>query len=150
MTNHVISHTSKLVRPAEIDTQSVSLVDMQGRLRRAGIPCCQLRRDIIQKHIAAIICWRTDLEMATPDGFAAGWQNRAMAIILMAPDLSTIRPVRGWKVQQWCCVNVLDHRTRCACAALRRAILKKQIAAAWSDRAGAKMATDWTFFLSPA
>jgi glutamine synthetase len=89
----------------------------------------------------------TDLEMATPDGYAStSWQS-GYGDYVMAPDLSTIRLTPWLEGTALVLCDVLDHHTHAPVPHSPRAVLKKQIARLDALGFEAKMATELEFFL---
>ena len=89
----------------------------------------------------------TDLEMGTPSGYAStSWQS-GYGDYVMAPDLTTIRPVPWLEGTAMVLCDVLDHHTHEPISHSPRAILKKQIKRLEALGLEAKMATELEFFL---
>jgi len=89
----------------------------------------------------------TDLEMATPEGFASTSWETGYGDYVMKPDLDTIRPVTWLDGTAMVLCDVLDHHDHLPVPHSPRAILKKQIARLEALGFEAKMATELEFFL---
>mgnify|MGYP001803948674 CR=1 FL=1 len=89
----------------------------------------------------------TDLEMATPGGYAAtSWEN-GYGDYVMTPDLTTLRNVPWLDGTVMVLCDILDHHTHAEVPHTPRAVLKKQIARLEALGFDAMMATELEFFL---
>ncbi len=138
---------SARVSEGSIDTVLVCLVDMQGRLMGKRFHAANF---IEYSHAETHCCnylLATDLEMATPDGYAAtSWQS-GYGDYVMKPDLSTIRQMPWLEGTVMVLCDVLDHHTHDAVPHDPRAVLKKQITRLEGLGFTAMMATELEFFL---
>ena len=89
----------------------------------------------------------TDLEMATPDGYASTSWETGYGDYVMKPDLSTIRPLPWLEGTVMVLCDILDHHTHEPISHSPRAILKNQIKRLKAMGIEAKMATELEFFL---
>ena len=89
----------------------------------------------------------TDLEMATPDGYASTSWSAGYGDYVMQPDLSTLRPVPWLEGTALCLCDILDHHTHAPIAFAPREVLKRQIARAQAMGFAPIMATELEFFL---
>ncbi len=89
----------------------------------------------------------TDLEMATPDGYASTSWERGYGDYVMKPDLTTLRPVPWLEGTAMVLCDVLDHHTHEPVPHSPRAMLKRQIARLEALGFDAMMATELEFFL---
>ena len=136
-----------MVKTGEIDTVLVCMVDMQGRLMGKRFHAVNFVETSFKETHCCNYLLATDLEMATPEGFAStSWQS-GYGDYIMAPDLSTIRPVPWLEGTALVLCDVLDHNTHQPVPHSPRAILKKQIARLEALGFEAKMATELEFFL---
>jgi len=135
------------VAEGTIDTVLVCFVDMQGRLMGKRF---HAQAFIDSGHEETHCCnylLATDLEMATPDGFAStSWQS-GYGDYVMKPDLATLRPVPWLEGTAMVLCDVLDHHTHEPVSHSPRAMLKKQIARLTEMGFSATMATELEFFL---
>ncbi len=134
------------VADGEIDTVLVCIVDMQGRLMGKRF---HAQAFVDSGHDETHCCTyllATDLEMATPDGYAATSWQQGYGDYIMKPDLSTLRPVPWLEGTAMVLCDVLDHHHN-EVAHSPRAILKKQIARLADMGFSATMATELEFFL---
>lgn len=136
-----------MVETGEIDTVLVCFVDMQGRLMGKRFHGVNFVQSSFQETHCCNYLLATDLEMATPDGYAStSWQS-GYGDYTMKPDLSTIRPVPWLDATALVLCDVLDHHTYEPVSHSPRAILQKQITKLSSLGFNAKMATELEFFL---
>ena len=136
-----------MVETGEIDTVLVCFVDMQGRLMGKRFHGVNFVQSSFQETHCCNYLLATDLEMATPDGYAStSWQS-GYGDYTMKPDLSTIRPVPWLDATALVLCDVLDHHTNEPVSHSPRAILQKQITKLSSLGFNAKMATELEFFL---
>jgi glutamine synthetase len=89
----------------------------------------------------------TDLEMATPDGYAATSWESGYGDYVMKPDLSTLRDMPWLPGTVMVLCDVLDHHTHQPISHSPRAILKRQIDRLSALGYNAMMATELEFFL---
>lgn len=135
------------VNEGAIDTVLVCVVDMQGRLMGKRFHA----RAFVDSGYEETHCCKyllaTDLEMATPTGFAStGWQS-GYGDYVMKPDLSTIRPVPWLDGTAMVLCDVIDHHTHKPVPHSPREMLKRQIARLAELGFSATMATELEFFL---
>ena len=136
-----------MVETGEIDTVLVCFVDMQGRLMGKRFHGVNFVQSSFKETHCCNYLLATDLEMATPDGYAStSWQS-GYGDYTMKPDLSTIRPVPWLDATALVLCDVLDHHTNEPVSHSPRAILQKQITKLSSLGFNAKMATELEFFL---
>ena len=87
------------VAEGSVDTVLVCLVDMQGRLMGKRFHA----RNFVEHAYAETHCCNyllaTDLEMATPDGYASTSWEKGYGDYVMRPDLATLRPM-PW-LEEW-------------------------------------------------
>ena len=140
-------HLKGWVADGTVDTVLVCFVDMQGRLmgkRFHGANFVETSHD--ETHACNYLL-ATDLEMATPDGYASTSWRAGYGDYVMKPDLSTIRPVPWLEGTAMVLCDVLDHHTHEPVPHSPRAILKRQIARLAERGLEARMATELEFFL---
>ncbi len=130
-----------------IDTVLVCLVDMQGRLMGKRFHA----RNFIEYSYEETHCCNyllaTDLEMATPDGYAStSWQSGYDGYV-MKPDLDTIRPMPWLEGTVLVLCDILDHHTHKEVPHTPRSMLKRQVKRLEKLGYTAKMATELEFFL---
>ncbi|MAN76546.1 MAG: glutamine synthetase [Rhizobiales bacterium] len=135
------------VSEGEIDTVLVCLIDMQGRLMGKRF----LARTFIDSAWEETHCCNyllaTDLEMATPDGYAATSWEAGYGDYVMKPDLATLRPVPWLEGTAMVLCDILDHHSHAPVAHSPRQVLKTQIARLAALGFEAAMATELEFFL---
>ena len=136
-----------MVAEGAIDTVLVCFVDMQGRLMGKRFHAA----NFVQHSYAETHCCNyllaTDLEMATPEGYAASSWEKGYGDYVMKPDLSTIRPVPWLDGTAMVLCDILDHHTHAEVSHAPRAIIKAQIARLAALGFDAMMATELEFFL---
>ena len=141
------SELKAAVKAGSIDTVLVCAVDMQGRLMGKRF---HAQNFVDHSHEETHCCnylLATDLEMATPDGYASTSWRAGYGDYVMKPDLSTIRPVPWLEGTAMVLCDLLDHHTHQPVPHSPRAVLKKQIARLDALGLTAMMATELEFFL---
>ncbi|MEO0910417.1 MAG: glutamine synthetase, partial [Pseudomonadota bacterium] len=137
----------KGVNAGTIDTVLVCLVDMQGRLMGKRFHA----RNFIDHSYAETHCcnylFATDLEMATPDGYASTSWEKGYGDYVMKPDLSTLRLMHWLEGTAMVLCDILDHHTHEEVPFTPRAMLKNQVNRLAKLGFTAKMATELEFFL---
>ena len=135
------------VAAGTVDTVLVCMVDMQGRLMGKRFTA---RHFVDSAHNETHCCnylLATDLEMATPDGYASTSWRHGYGDYIMKPDLSTLRPIPWLDGTVMVLCDVLDHHTHQPVLHSPRAVLKHQIARLKALGYTALMATELEFFL---
>ncbi|GIT91717.1 glutamine synthetase [Jannaschia pagri] len=129
------------------DTILVAMVDMQGRLMGKRFTV----QNFLEAGHAETHCCNyllaTDLEMATPDGYAATSWEQGYGDYVMTPDLSTLRPVPWLDGTAMVLCDVTDHHTHTPVPHSPREMLKAQVARAKAMGLTPMMATEIEFFL---
>ena len=136
------------IEQGTIDTVLTCIVDMQGRLmgKRLHAEAFLEIADGGETHCCNYLL-ATDLEMATPDGYASTSWSAGYGDYVMQPDLSTLRPVPWLEGTALCLCDILDHHTHDPIAFAPREVLKRQIARAQAMGFTPIMATELEFFL---
>ena len=136
------------IEQGAIDTVLSCIVDMQGRLmgKRLHAEAFLEIADGGETHCCNYLL-ATDLEMATPDGYASTSWSAGYGDYVMQPDLSTLRPVPWLEGTALCLCDILDHHTHAPIAFAPREVLKRQIARAQAMGFTPIMATELEFFL---
>ena len=135
------------VNDGSIDTVLVCMVDMQGRLMGKRF---HAKHFISEGHKETHCCdylLATDLEMGTPDGYAATSWEDGYGDYTMKPDLTTLRKTPWLDGTAMVICDVLDHHTHEEVTHSPRAILKKQIKRLQEMGFDPVMATELEFFL---
>ena len=83
------------VAAGDVDTVLVCLVDMQGRLMGKRFHAGHFVAGAYEETHCCNYLLATDLEMATPDGFASTSWESGYGDYVMKPDLTTLRPCPG-------------------------------------------------------
>ncbi|MDC1480851.1 glutamine synthetase family protein [Ascidiaceihabitans sp.] len=134
------------VSDGSVDTVLVCIVDMQGRLMGKRF---HAQAFVESGHAETHCCTyllATDLEMATPGGYAATSWEQGYGDYTMKPDLDTLRLVPWLEGTAMVLCDVLDHHQK-SIAHSPRAMLKTQIARLTEMGFSATMATELEFFL---
>lgn len=137
----------KAVKANEIDTVLVCGVDMQGRLmgkRFTGVHFIESGHE--ETHCCNYLL-ATDLEMATPEGYASTSWRHGYGDYIMKPDLSTLRPVAWLEGTAMVLCDLLDHNSHNPVPHSPREILKRQIARFEAMGLTPVMATELEFFM---
>jgi glutamine synthetase len=135
------------VADGKIDTVLVCFTDMQGRLMGKRFHAANF---VEHGHAETHCCnylLATDLEMATPDGYAATSWAQGYGDYTMIPDLATLRPVPWLDGTAMVLCDVIDHHTHAPVPHDPRAMLKAQAARADAMGLTPMMATELEFFL---
>lgn len=135
------------IKTGTVDTVLCCFVDMQGRLMGKRIFAQHFVESAWEETHCCNYLLATDLEMATPGGYAStGWQT-GYGDYVMKPDLATLRPVPWLQGTVMVLCDVLDHETHHPVAHSPRAVLKKQLDRLAAPGFTASMATELEFFL---
>ncbi|KEJ88512.1 glutamine synthetase family protein [Sulfitobacter donghicola] len=135
------------VSAGEIDTVLACIVDMQGRLMGKRLVAQFFVDSGWEETHCCNYLLATDLEMATPEGYASTSWESGYGDYIMKPDLGTIR-LAPW--QDGCALvlcDVLDHHTHKEVPFSPRAMLKAQIARLEEQGLSPVTATELEFFL---
>ncbi|MCH2094734.1 MAG: glutamine synthetase family protein [Rhodobacteraceae bacterium] len=135
------------IAAGEIDTVLTCMVDMQGRLMGKRFHA-EAFLDMAEgeTHCCNYLL-ATDLEMATPDGYASTSWSAGYGDYIMKPDLTTLRPVPWLDGTALVLCDVLDHHTHQPVPHSPRDVLKRQVARAQAMGLTPIMATELEFFL---
>ncbi|MDF1669655.1 MAG: glutamine synthetase family protein [Roseovarius sp.] len=131
----------------EIDTVLVCLVDMQGRLMGKRFHAGHFIAGAWEETHCCNYLLATDLQMATPDGYASTSWETGYGDYVMKPDLDTLRMVPWLEGTAMVLCDVLDHHTHQDVPHSPRAVLKKQLKRLEAMGFDAMMATELEFFL---
>ncbi|MBO6540586.1 MAG: glutamine synthetase [Rhizobiaceae bacterium] len=137
----------KRVADGSIDTVLACMVDMQGRLMGKRFVAEHFVESAWEETHCCNYLLATDLEMATPDGYAATSWRQGYGDYVLKPDLETLRPVPWLEGTVMVLCDVLDHHTHEPVPHSPRQILKAQIARLQAMGFEAAMATELEFFL---
>ncbi len=135
------------VADGSVDTVLVCFVDMQGRLMGKRFHAGHFVGGAYKETHCCNYLLATDLEMATPDGYAATSWASGYGDYVMKPDLATLRPVPWLEGTVMVLCDVLEHHTHAPVPHSPRAMLKAQIARLDAMGLEAMMATELEFFL---
>ncbi len=130
-----------------IDTVLVCFVDMQGRLMGKRFHVSNFIDSAYEETHCCDYLLATDLEMATPDGYAASSWQRGYGDYVMKPDLSTLRPMPWLEGTVMVLCDILDHHTHAPVPHAPRQVLKNQIARLAGHGLTPMMATELEFFI---
>ncbi|MEW9920182.1 glutamine synthetase family protein [Marimonas sp. MJW-29] len=135
------------VSTGEIDTVLTCFTDMQGRLMGKRFHAVNFVESSFKETHCCNYLLATDLEMATPDGYAATSWRKGYGDYIMAPDLSTIRLIPWLEGTVMVLCDILDHHTHAPVPHDPRAMLKRQVVRLGELGFDAMMATELEFFL---
>ena len=130
-----------------IDTVLVCLVDMQGRLMGKRFHVSNFLDSAHEETHCCNYLLATDVEMATPDGYASTSWEKGYGDYVMKPDLSTLRPVPWLDGTAMVLCDLIDHHTHEPVPHSPRQMLKAQVARAAKIGFTPMMATELEFFL---
>ncbi len=137
----------KATQSGAVDTVLVCFPDMQGRLQGKRFVARHFINSAWRETHCCNYLLATDLEMATPPGYAAASWQAGYGDYVMKPDLTTIRPLPWLEGTVMVLCDLEDHHDHQPVPHAPRAILKRQIAAL--DGLGYELmaATELEFFL---
>ncbi|MGR3614941.1 MAG: glutamine synthetase family protein [Paracoccaceae bacterium] len=135
------------VSEGTIDTVLTCFPDMQGRLMGKRFHAVNFVETSFKETHCCNYLLATDLEMATPDGYASTSWEQGYGDYIMAPDLTTIREVPWLEGTAMVMCDILDHHTHAPVPHSPRQMLKAQIARLKELGLDAMMATELEFFL---
>jgi glutamine synthetase len=135
------------VGDGSIDTVLVCIIDMQGRLMGKRFVARHFVDSAWQETHCCDYLLATDLEMATPDGYAATSWESGYGDYVMRPDLATLRPVPWLEGTALVLCDVLDHHTHEPVPHAPRTVLKRQVERLAAMGLSPVMATELEFFL---
>ena len=107
-----------------IDTVLVCFVDMQGRLMGKRFHVSNFLESAHEETHCCNYLLATDLEMATPDGYASASWRRGYGDYVMKPDISTLRRMPWLEGTVMVLCDILDHHTHQPVSHAPRQILK--------------------------
>ncbi|MGO1395639.1 MAG: glutamine synthetase family protein [Halomonas sp.] len=135
------------VGSGDVDTVLMCFVDMQGRLMGKRFHAHHFIEGGWGETHCCNYLLATDLEMATPDGYASTSWKAGYGDYVMKPDLATLRPVPWLEGTVLVLCDVLDHDTHAPVPHSPRAVLKRQLARLADMGYDAVMATELEFYL---
>ena len=130
-----------------IDTVAAVMVDMQGRLMGKRFHARHFVDGGVDETHCCNYLLATDLEMATPDGYASTSWASGYGDYAMVPDLSTLRLTPWVEGAAMVLCDVMDHEGEAPIPHSPRAMLKKQLARLEKLGFTANAATELEFFL---
>ena len=130
-----------------VDTVLACIVDMQGRLMGKRFVAQHFVDSAWEETHCCDYLLATDLEMATPDGYASTSWEKGYGDYIMKPDLSTLRPVPWLDGTAMVLCDIQDHHTHSEIPMSPRAMLKKQVERAEGMGLAPIAATELEFFL---
>ena len=145
--NLSLDDLKKSVAAGEVDTVLACFVDMQGRLMGKRFLAQHFVDGGYEETHCCNYLLATDLEMATPDGFASTSWKSGYGDYIMKPDLGTLRKMPWLEATAMVLCDVLDHHHHKPVPHSPRAMLKKQLAKLERMGFDAIMATELEFFI---
>lgn len=130
-----------------IDTVVAVMVDMQGRLMGKRFHVQNFIDVAFDETHCCNYLLATDLEMATPDGYASTSWSSGYGDYVMKPDMSTLRVTPWAEGAAMILCDVQDHHTHQDVPHSPRAILKRQIARLRDLGYTCSAATELEFFV---
>ena len=135
------------VADGAIDTVLACTIDMQGRLMGKRFVARHFVESAWEETHCCDYLLATDLEMATPHGYASSSWERGYGDYVMKPDLSTLRPVPWLEGTALVLCDLLDHHSHEPVPHAPRTILKRQVERLAARGLSPVMATELEFFL---
>lgn len=137
----------EMAATGEIDTVLVCMVDMQGRLMGKRFHVQNFLDHSVEETHCCNYLLATDLEMATPEGYATTSWRKGYGDYVIRPDLDTLRLVPWLEGTALVLCDVLDHHHYEPVPQSPREMLKTQIARCEALGFTPTMATELEFFL---
>ncbi len=135
------------VADGSVDTVLTCIVDMQGRLMGKRFHAQNFVDHSFEETHCCNYLLATDLEMATPEGYASTSWRAGYGDYVMQPDLDTLRLVPWLEGTAMVLCDVLDHHHHKPISHSPRQVLKRQIERLEAMGFSAQMATELEFFL---
>ncbi len=145
--NLTFSELKEEAATGRIDTVLVCMVDMQGRLMGKRFHVTAFLDGGYDETHCCNYLLATDIEMATPDGYAAASWESGYGDYVMKPDISTMRRVPWLDGTAMVLCDLIDHHTHDLVPHAPRQVLKSQVARAEALGLTPMMATELEFFL---
>ena len=130
-----------------LDTVLVCLIDMQGRLMGKRFHVSNFLESGHKETHCCNYLLATDLEMGTPEGYAATSWEAGYGDYVMKPDLGTLRRIPWLEGTAMVLCDIMDHHTHQPVPHSPRQILKRQVERAEAMGLTPYMATELEFFL---
>ena len=130
-----------------LDTVLVCLIDMQGRLMGKRFHVSNFLESGHKETHCCNYLLATDLEMGTPEGYAATSWEAGYGDYVMKPDLGTLRRIPWLDGTAMVLCDIMDHHTHQPVPHSPRQILKRQVERAEAMGLNPYMATELEFFL---
>ena len=137
----------KAAAEGTVDTVVAVIVDMQGRLMGKRFHVQHFIDSAYEETHCCDYLLATDVEMATPDGYASTSWSTGYGDYVMKPDLDTLRLTPWASGAAMVLCDVIDHATHKDVTHSPRAILKAQIARLESMGMRCVAATELEFFV---
>ena len=137
----------KAAADGTIDTVVAVIVDMQGRLMGKRFHAQHFIDSAYDETHCCNYLLATDVEMATPDGYASSSWSTGYGDYIMKPDLATLRLTPWAPGAAMVLCDVIDHATHKDVPHSPRAILKAQIARLDAMGLRCSAATELEFFV---
>ena len=142
-----LDELKQMAADGAIDTVLVCFVDMQGRLMGKRFHVSNFLESGHEETHCCNYLLATDLEMATPDGYASTSWRDGYGDYVMKPDLSTLRLMPWLEGTAMVLCDILDHHTHKAVPHAPRQVLKDQINRLEAHGLTPMMATELEFFI---
>jgi glutamine synthetase len=137
-----------LMAAGQVDTLMVAFTDMQGRLMGKRVSAPAFLDGVIDHgaHVCTYLLG-TDMEMATPDGFALMNWGTGYGDYVISPNWDSLR-VLPWQDRTALVLgDVVDEETGTEIAVSPRTILKRQVAAAADMGMAIKAGSEFEYYL---
>jgi len=138
-----LEELSEAVAKGEVDTVLLALTDMQGRLQGKRLTATHFLNEVVEhgaegcNYLLAV-----DVDMATVDGYAMSSWERGYGDMVLAPDMTTLRPV-PWQEGTVVCLADVRWLDGSDVAPSPRQILRRQLARlaerGWTANAGTEL-----------
>ncbi|PID61191.1 MAG: glutamine synthetase [Gammaproteobacteria bacterium] len=145
--NLTLDQLRDLAADGRIDTVVVAIVDMQGRLMGKRFHVQNFLETAHEETHCCNYLLATDMEMATPDGYAATSWQAGYGDHAMKPDLSTLRLAAWTEGAALVLCDVEDHHSHEPIPHAPRSMLRKMVARLGELGYRCNAATELEFFL---
>lgn len=148
MSGHLtIDELKSTVANGTVDTVIAAIVDMQGRLMGKRFHASHFIESAWEETHCCDYLLATDIEMATPEGYASTSWKSGYGDYIMKPDLATLRLAPWTPSSALVLCDVLDHHTHQPVPHSPRAMLQRQIDRLTALGYTTAAATELEFFL---
>jgi glutamine synthetase len=138
-----LDELKEAVTRGSVDTVLLAMTDMQGRLQGKRLTATHFLNEVVEHGAESCnYLLAVDVDMRTVDGYEMSSWERGYSDMLLAPDLSTLRPV-PWQEGTVVCLSDVAWLDGADVLASPRQILRRQLARlaerGWTANAGTEL-----------